>query len=87
VKESLHNVVKHAAATKIKIQIILNNKLTVIISDNGQGFREINFENSAGGNGLKNMKKRIESIGGNFNLLNGQGVTIKIEVPLQNYED
>jgi signal transduction histidine kinase/ligand-binding sensor domain-containing protein len=83
VKESLHNIIKHAAATVVTIQITLNSKLIVTISDNGQGFSISALENISGGNGLKNMRKRIESIGGDFNSLNGQGVTIKIEVPLQ----
>jgi signal transduction histidine kinase/ligand-binding sensor domain-containing protein len=83
VKEALHNIVKHAGATAVEIQILLDNNLTVSIKDNGGGFLQINKDNAGGGNGLKNMKKRIESIGGNFVSQNGFGVTIKIEVPLQ----
>ncbi len=78
-KESLHNVVKHANAKKVVIKFNTDKNLSVIIQDDGKGFSKINEE----GNGLKNMKKRIESIGGFFEIINANGVTIKIIVPLK----
>ena len=84
VKESLHNIVKHADATQVRLIVRFNEKLIVMIQDNGTGFSLVNVDQRSGGNGLKNMKKRIESIGGRFILLNGEGVTIRMEVPIQN---
>jgi signal transduction histidine kinase len=81
VKESLHNIVKYARATQVDFSIRVNDELTVVIKDNGAGFST--HEHNTGGNGLRNMRRRIESIGGQFAVLNGQGVTIKMQVPLE----
>lgn len=81
VKESLHNIVKYARATEVGLSIHVESELSVSIKDNGVGFS--NHDNNTGGNGLRNMRRRIESIGGEFAVLNGQGVTIKLQVPLE----
>ncbi len=78
-KESLHNIVKHAGAKKVVIKINADKNLSVIIRDDGKGFENTNEE----GNGLKNMKKRIDSIGGFFEIINANGVTVNISVPLK----
>ena len=84
VKESLHNIVKHSKATQVKLTVQTNEQLVVVVADNGKGFGVSNPDTPSGRNGLKNMQKRIESIGGNFSLMNGNGVTIKMEVPIKN---
>jgi signal transduction histidine kinase/Flp pilus assembly protein TadD len=62
IQEAIHNSLKHATASEIKVEIeILNNQLKVSISDNGKGF-EMNAVEK--GNGLINMKKRAKTIGG-----------------------
>lgn len=81
VKESLHNIVKYARATEVEFSIHVNEELTVVIKDNGAGFST--HDHNTGGNGLRNMRRRIESIGGQFAVLNGQGVTVKLQVPLE----
>jgi signal transduction histidine kinase/ligand-binding sensor domain-containing protein len=81
VKESLHNIVKYARASQVEIAIRVGDKLTVIIKDNGVGFST--HASNTGGNGLRNMRRRIESIGGQFEILNGQGVTVKLAVPVE----
>jgi len=82
IKESLHNIVKHSAATEVELKVSVEQQLTVMIKDNGQGFNLAHVEKPSSGNGLKNMKRRIESIGGEFNVLNGKGVTVFLKVPL-----
>jgi two-component system NarL family sensor kinase len=82
VKEAIHNTVKHAQATSIKIQIAYNDGgVRISITDNGKGFGS-NRQHSAG-NGLKNMRHRIESLGGSFDLTSDgvNGTSILIEVP------
>jgi signal transduction histidine kinase len=51
VKEILQNIVKHANANKVCLQITLGDYLTIVISDNGRGF---NSNEEYRGNGLKN---------------------------------
>lgn len=80
VKESLHNIVKHAGAEKVTLDFIVDTSLVITVKDNGQGF-SVNTTDS--GNGLRNMKKRIESINGIFEIVSNNGVLIKLIIPLQ----
>ena len=74
-KEALHNVVKHAGATEVRVSLELRpDGFVMAVADNGCGFRTdarpaeavsaTNEGRLAGGNGLLNMRKRLEEIGG-----------------------
>ena len=78
VKEAINNVVKHADAKEVKLNITADaNKLVILIEDDGRG---INPEKkSIFGNGLKNMNQRIEDIGGTFKMYQTKGMVIDIE--------
>lgn len=78
IKESLHNVVKHAKATEVKISIHCDKELHVVIQDNGKGFDSSSVRPFA--NGIENMKKRIEEIGGRFHIQNAGGTMININI-------
>ncbi len=80
VKESLNNIMKHAKASVVEINMTVNHSFLISIADNGVGIS--NKINTHFGNGLKNMQRRIETIGGNFSIQTGTGTTILIEVPL-----
>lgn len=85
VKESIHNCVKHAGATEINIKLQLTaNNLEITISDNGKGFDPDQIKGS--GNGLRNMKQRIESVGGIFSITPApaRGTLVSISVPVKN---
>jgi signal transduction histidine kinase len=78
VKEAINNVVKHADAQQVKLNIQANgNKLTIMIEDDGKGINE--EKKSAFGNGLRNMKQRIEDIGGTFAMYQTKGMVVSIE--------
>jgi signal transduction histidine kinase len=78
VKEAINNVVKHAYAQQVKLNIQANdNKLTIVIEDDGHGINEA--RKSAFGNGLRNMKQRIEDIGGTFAMYQTKGMVVSIE--------
>lgn len=65
VKEALNNCVKHAKATQIIITLnISNDTLAIEIADNGLGFDQTKTKYN--NNGLRNMKQRMEAIGGSF---------------------
>lgn len=83
VKEALHNIIKHSGAGKAELNILCNDKLYITISDNGKGISP--DKNSHGGNGLKNMSKRMKQINGELKLKNGNGLTLIFEIPL-NFE-
>jgi len=81
VKESLNNIVKHARANDVWIKVtVVPGTLEIEIHDNGVG---INLQKLREfGNGLNNMKKRIESIDGSFAIINKEGTTTTLTVPM-----
>jgi len=81
VKELLNNAVKHAKATKIEVGINAKDKnvLEIMVSDNGQG---MNKENQFG-NGITNIKKRMEFLGGNVNFEQQDGLQVTLQIPLK----
>ena len=81
-KEALHNAIKHSQATEITVEFEYNSsRLTVIISDNGQGF-DMDVESSR--NGLRNMYQRVSAINGLFKITSqiGKGTRVSITVPI-----
>lgn len=82
IKECLHNIVKHAKASKTEIGFTIGPNLFIFIKDDGKGFGNKDGSNYDAGNGLKNMRKRIESIGGNFTIYENTGIVVELEVPL-----
>ncbi|WP_430410585.1 sensor histidine kinase [Kordia sp.] len=71
-KEILANIIKHSQANTVTLKAYLEDHLfTVQIQDNGIGFDEIN---SSQGNGLKNIKKRMEMIKANMQIKKEDGV-------------
>jgi signal transduction histidine kinase/streptogramin lyase len=82
-KEALNNIVKHSAATRVEIGLeFKEGQIELRINDEGKGFAP--QEPSRYGNGLINMRKRIEDIGGNFEMASqpGQGTKIRLTVPV-----
>ena len=81
IKEALHNIVKHAHATEVNIKIeSVDRVLTVTIVDNGVG---IDIENHKRfGNGLHNMRRRMESIDGTFEIESGKGTRVVFRLPV-----
>jgi signal transduction histidine kinase len=83
VKEALNNVVKHSEATESAVRCVFGDGLMeVTVIDNGKGFPL--QKNARFGNGMINMRKRIESIGGSFTLEShpGSGTKVSISVPI-----
>jgi signal transduction histidine kinase len=79
VKEALHNIVKHARASKTEIRFLIeNHQLSVIIKDNGTGIPE--GELNRFGNGIRNMKSRMEKIHGKFSIENESGTKITLSL-------
>jgi signal transduction histidine kinase len=80
VKEAINNIIKHASASEVAFQVTFERDvITISINDNGSGF---DTANRAIGNGLGNMKLRLEGIGGRCNIESsaGKGTTILMHV-------
>jgi signal transduction histidine kinase len=83
VKEALHNAVKHSQAGQIELSMSLNEELLELkIRDDGKGFdTSVRWEK---GNGMANMKKRVDALGGTFHLqsASGRGTEISFSMRL-----
>nr|WP_295870981.1 triple tyrosine motif-containing protein [uncultured Chitinophaga sp.] len=80
VKESLHNVVKHAKATEVIIEVKMHKNMTIMIKDNGKGFDQEKVR--LFGNGLKNIQKRMMAVGGNADITSNNGTIVFLDIPL-----
>ena len=85
-QESLTNIAKHAQATQVDITLShLENKVTLLIKDNGIGIRSGALESARQNNrlGIYGMKERAELLGGSlsFQSTSGQGTAIIVQLP------
>lgn len=63
VKEALTNVLKHAKAREVRVQAkAAADQLEIVVQDDGRGFDPT--QRPAGRNGLTNMRRRAEAMGG-----------------------
>ncbi len=77
-KEALNNIVKHAEATEVQINLSNERKkFSMQIQDNGKGFDP---DRASRGHGLKNMRMRAERIGGELIVTSGHGVNLTLEM-------
>ena len=86
-KEILHNITKHSRANKAEIKVDVNNGVfNLEISDDGVGFDPDltgkENKNKTGGNGLKNIHRRMSALGGDVKVesVKGDGTKIIIRV-------
>ena len=88
VKESLHNIAKHAHATEVWLRMkIAPETITLVLEDNGRGFQP-GSNTSPGSDGLENLRQRMKEIGGSFEQKSqsGQGTLTTLIAPLRSEE-
>jgi ligand-binding sensor domain-containing protein/signal transduction histidine kinase len=86
-KEALTNVVRHAKASAVWIRLRLEaTRLTLEIEDNGRGPAGADEKSAQSRNGLPNMRKRMEDIGGSFSIARGSegGTLVCLTAPIGN---
>jgi signal transduction histidine kinase len=79
VQELLNNVIKHADAKNVLIQLMRkNDRFTLTVEDDGNGFDPKEISNGAG---LENIKARAEYLNGNVDIVSskGEGTSVTIE--------
>ena len=87
VQEALTNVVRHAHATEVRIDLLeAGEQLELRIKDNGQGLGDTPRKE---GIGLVSMRERANAVGGNFSFASvpGEGVTVKVSIPLSQLKE
>jgi signal transduction histidine kinase len=83
-KEAVQNIVKHSKASEAWLRIRMEGRdLVLALEDNGMGGVALPTAESTStknGNGLANMKHRMESIGGRFELESkpGEGTAVRL---------
>lgn len=83
--EALNNVLKHASATEVVVELKSEDgKFVLKVKDNGIGFNQVEIAQK-GGVGLSSMRERAEALGGLFEISSGvnQGTNITVKIPLQ----
>jgi signal transduction histidine kinase len=84
IKELLHNILKHAAATKAALEVtIRDSRVIITVWDNGVGFELAAKADT--GNGLGNMKKRMKACEGDLEIetIIGNGTRVTLTAPLK----
>jgi len=82
IQELTTNVIKHASAQNLDIQLIKHEKyFNMMIEDDGIGFKNIN---TGRGIGLRNLSTRLKTLSGNFDIDSrvGKGTIINIDIQL-----
>jgi signal transduction histidine kinase len=92
-KESVNNITKHANCSTVEVDFKTEGDwLTLQIKDDGCGFdtsrlsddNSLATSNGKGGNGLPNMKRRAQELGGAFSIesKSNEGTIVTLRVPL-----
>jgi signal transduction histidine kinase/ligand-binding sensor domain-containing protein len=87
VKESFNNIVRHAEATEVNVELGCDNgHLRMVIADDGKGLT--NRIAAEGQDGLVNLRERIGRIGGTVEISskNGHGTKLEFRVPMTKTE-
>lgn len=82
IQECLNNAIKHASPTAINVEMTKSGGcLLVRIADNGEGF---DTSQQSKGIGMTNLRKRMETIGGAFEIISspGNGTQINLSLPV-----
>lgn len=84
IQEFFQNSIKHAKCQNVWVTLSKNKEgIELVLEDDGKGFNTDILNKN--GIGLKNMKKRTQLIGGDFNLISqrGKGTSLTIKIPVR----
>ena len=78
-REAVSNAVRHADASSLTVNVVVDDELSIEISDDGCGIPA-----DVTGSGLTNLRRRAEDAGGSFTVKNapGGGTVLKWTAPL-----
>lgn len=88
IQELINNIIKHAQAKNISINVVKKEKgINIIIRDDGKGFdsAKLPIITSKSGFGLFTVKERVQNLKGQFSINSekGKGTEVNIYVPLE----
>ena len=82
VQELLNNILKHAAATEALVQLVKEeNRLSIVVEDNGKGFDPSVLEKNKGA-GWTSIRSRVDYLQGQLDINSeaGKGTSVTIEI-------
>jgi two-component system, NarL family, sensor kinase len=82
VQELINNILKHASASEALVQLIREeNRLNILVEDNGKGFDTSLLETNKGA-GWTNIRSRIDYLKGRLDIHSesNKGTTVTIEL-------
>ncbi len=83
IQECLNNIIKHAEATAVEINIVqTETEVTARMQDNGRGFAAV-LEKQMGGFGLIGLAERVRMLGGTHSIASepGKGTMVLVKIP------
>jgi signal transduction histidine kinase len=89
VQEALTNVIRHAGATNVRIQLTRDGRgnLCCSIRDDGVGFDVVSTlaQRKKGGLGLIGIRERLNAVGGTLQIHSerGWGTELRVEIPAE----
>ncbi len=84
-QECLTNVIRHAQAKLVRVDLSQEDeRIVLVVEDDGVGFRESDISSTLGSLGLLGMKERAQACGGDVQISSslGNGTTVTIRVPV-----
>ncbi len=76
IREAVTNILRHSQATECNLRLLQSDGVcTLEVADNGCG------SNGVEGEGIKGMRQRVETLGGNLRRTNAPGTTLTITLP------
>ncbi|MEM8583384.1 MAG: sensor histidine kinase [Bacteroidota bacterium] len=85
VQELTHNVVKHAGAQSVFLQLIrAQDRILLIVEDDGQGFDLAAVEGRQSGLGINSIRQRVTFLHGELEIdtAPGRGTTVVVSMPV-----
>jgi len=89
VQEGIHNILKHAEASHIRLELEVGDEVILHLVDNGRGFdveKATIFHQRRCTFGLQSMRERVESLGGHFHIQSKAGAGTSLHIVIPNYE-
>jgi signal transduction histidine kinase len=89
-QELVNNVVKHAKASEILVQLIKHDhSIVLMVEDDGIGFEQLENNPQNFGIGLTNIETRVRTFNGEFIIESrlNRGTTASIEIPLSSLKN
>jgi len=84
VREIVSNVIRHSGANQLTVTpALLTGRLMLSFFDNGSGLPAAALAGETSGYGLRNLRHRIDDIGGNLTMASSSaGTVISLDIPL-----